>query len=202
MPKPLSKAEIEDFREKLIDAATRLFAERGRQDFTLKELTSELGVSPMTPYRYFEDKDAMLAAVRARAFDRFADALEVAFAKPGPAPMRALAVYDAYVDFARREPAAYRLMFDVCQPDEEKYPELVRATARARNTMTDYVRALLKEGLIEGDPELIGHVFWVPLHGTIMLEMAGKLSPECDARTIRMTMFSALVNAFLPKREK
>ncbi len=89
MPKPLSKAEIEDFREKLIDAATRLFAERRRQDFTLKELTSELGVSPMTPYRYFEDKDAMLAAVRARAFDRFADALEVAFAKPGPAPMRA-----------------------------------------------------------------------------------------------------------------
>ncbi|HEY5239638.1 MAG TPA: TetR/AcrR family transcriptional regulator [Rhizomicrobium sp.] len=199
MPKPLSKAEIEDFREKLSDAATRLFAERGRDGFTLKELAAELGVSAMTPYRYFENKDAMLAAVRARAFDRFADALEAAYARSGSAPERAFAVYDAYVNFARHEPSAYRLMFDVSQPDEEKYPDLVRATARARNTMTDYVRGLLDAGLIEGDPELIGHVFWVALHGAIVLEMAGKLSPECSPQSIRQTTFIALVNAFRPK---
>ena len=46
----------------------------------MRQLAAELGVSPMTPYRYFEDKDAILAAVRTRAFDRFAEALELAFA--------------------------------------------------------------------------------------------------------------------------
>ena len=201
MPKILSKSEIEDFREKLSDAATRLFAARGREGFTLRELASELGVSPMTPYRYFKDKDAMLAAVRTRAFDRFADALEAAFAQPGSAPEKAFWVYEAYVNFATHESAAYRLMFDLSQPDEEKYPDLVRASARARNTMTGYVRGLLDAGLIEGDPVLIGHVFWVALHGAIVLEMAGKLSPECSPQSIRQTTFIALVNAFAPKHK-
>ena len=44
----------------------------------MRQLAAELGVSPMTPYRYFADKDAILAAVRARAFNRHAEALEAA----------------------------------------------------------------------------------------------------------------------------
>ena len=41
----------------------------------MRQLADDLGCSPMTPYRYFRDKDAILAAVRAAAFDRFAAAL-------------------------------------------------------------------------------------------------------------------------------
>ena len=44
----------------------------------MRQLAAELGVSPMTPYRYFEDKDDILAAVRANGFNRFAEALETA----------------------------------------------------------------------------------------------------------------------------
>ena len=60
-----------------------LFAAKGAEGVTMRELASALGVSPMTPYRYFHDKDDMLAAVRARAFDRFAEARKV------PVPNRA-----------------------------------------------------------------------------------------------------------------
>ncbi len=41
----------------------------------MRQLAAELGCSPMTPYRYFKDKDEILAAVRAAAFDRFSEAL-------------------------------------------------------------------------------------------------------------------------------
>src|SRR5271154_6542285 len=118
MPRTLSSTEVENFRDRLCDVAAGLFATRGREGFTMRELASELGVSAMTPYRYFRDKDEILAAVRARAFDRFADALEAAVATPGPAAVKAGAVGDAYVKFALGEPASYRLMFDLSQPDE------------------------------------------------------------------------------------
>ncbi len=100
MPRILSQADVSDFRERLCEAATRLFDTRGREGFTMRELASQLNVSAMTPYRYFKDKDDILSAVRARAFHRFAEALENAFAGANRAAERARAVYDAYVGFA------------------------------------------------------------------------------------------------------
>jgi AcrR family transcriptional regulator len=198
MPRPLSKPEIAEFRDKLCDAAGRLFARHGREGFTLRALSAELGVSPMTPYRYFKDKDDILAAVRARAFDRFADTLEKAFAGEGSTFERALRVGDAYVRFAFDEPDSYRLMFDLAQPEEERYPDLVRAATRARKTMTDHVKSLIAEGVLEGDPIVIGHVFWAALHGAIVLQMSGKLGPDCDFARIRAATMHALYRGFAP----
>src|SRR6185503_15399243 len=141
MPRILTQTDVAGFRERLCEAATKLFAERGRDGFTMRELASALGVSAMTPYRYFKDKDEILAAVRAHAFSRFADALETAFQNRGSAAERGGAVGEAYIGFAFSQPESYRLMFDMSQPDEAEYPDLVRASERARHTMTDYVRA-------------------------------------------------------------
>src|SRR6202012_2811190 len=118
MPRVLTQTDVSDFRERLCEAATKLFDARGREGFTMRELASELGVSAMTPYRYFKDKDDILAAVRARAFNRFATALEAAYQGAASAPEKSAAVYQAYLGFAFGEPAAYRLMFDLSQPDE------------------------------------------------------------------------------------
>src|ERR1700742_781843 len=124
MPRVLTQTDVADFRERLCEAATKLFDARGREGFTMRELASELGVSAMTPYRYFKDKDDILAAVRARAFNRFAVALETAYKNAPSSPEKSAAVYQAYIGFAFGEPAAYRLMFDLSQPDESAYPEL------------------------------------------------------------------------------
>jgi len=196
MPRVLTESDVADFRERLCDAASRLFADRGRDAFTMRELAAELGVSAMTPYRYFRDKDEILAAVRARAFTRFAEALEAGMATPGDAAGKAAAVYEAYVDFAFGEPQAYRLMFDLSQPHEDEYPELTEATTRARATMTDYVRALVEAGVLQGDPDLMGYVFWASLHGAVVLQLAGKLDPKYDFRTITHESFRALSQSY------
>lgn len=200
MPRVLTNTDLADFREKLIAAATGIFADRGREGFTMRELALAMGVSAMTPYRYFKDKDEILAAVRANTFDRFADALEGAFAVGGDASARSQAVGEAYMRFAFGEPSSYRLMFDMTQPEEATYPDLARAAARARKTMTDYVRALVSEGYLEGDPVLIGHVFWAALHGAVVLELAGKLGAECSFETISHEAFRALSAGFKPTR--
>ncbi len=78
MPKTLSPGDIEAFRNRLCDIAEGLFAAHGPDGVTMRQLADAMGVSSMTPYRYFEDKDAILAAVRTRAFNRFAAAMETA----------------------------------------------------------------------------------------------------------------------------
>ena len=182
MPRVLTDEAVGEFREKLVDAAERLFAQHGLEAVTMRQLAAELGVSPMTPYRYFADKDAILTAVRTRAFNRHAEALELAFEGGANTVERANAVGRAYLDFALGHPEAYKLMFDVKQPHEA--PELVAAGERSRATMTAHLKAMIDNGVLKGDPDLIGHMFWSALHGAIQLQLAGLLSPPFDAERL------------------
>lgn len=197
MPRVLSEADVADFRERLCEAAERLFAEQGPEAVTMRQLAAELGVSPMTPYRYFRDKDDILAAVRTNGFNRFAEALEQARAAAGDSRIRGAAVGAAYVDFAFEHPHTYKLMFDLNQPHETDYPELVTAGERARATMSGYVKDLIAEGVVAGDPEQIGMMFWAATHGAVVLELAGKL-PEGSARGLQQQLGSALRRGLAP----
>jgi AcrR family transcriptional regulator len=196
LPRTLTKTEVENFRDRLCDAAAGLFASRGREGFTMRDIAAKLGVSAMTPYRYFKDKDAILAAIRARAFNRFAAALEQACARPGDAPSRARAAGEAYVRFALKDPTAYKLMFDLSQ-DDSKYPALAKAAERAQLTLTRHVRPLVEQGLLAGDPDLLGHVFWTVLHGALMLKFAGKL--DKNFRAVIDEAFRALMAGLQPQ---
>jgi AcrR family transcriptional regulator len=192
MPRVLTETDVADFRERLCGVAEKLFAEQGPDGVTMRQLASELGVSPMTPYRYFSDKDAILAAVRAAAFNRFAAALEAAYDSEIEPLARTTAIAQAYVDFALSEPAAYKLMFDLMQPHQETYPELVEAGMRARRTMTAHVEALIAARLLSGDADMIGHMFWAALHGTLVLQFARAMDSDIDPDDLRRQMLVAL----------
>lgn len=172
MPKTLSSDDIQQFRETMRRVAENAFATRGAQGVTMRELAKELGCSAMTPYRYFRDKDEILAMVRAAAFNRFAAHLETA-ATIAPENNRS-AMTDAYVAFALDEPHAYRLMFDLTQPDGD-YPELTAASQRAWRMLGTHFEQLVSAGILEGDPQLIGYAYWASLHGFTMLALANQL---------------------------
>jgi AcrR family transcriptional regulator len=197
MPRVLSQTDVDEFRHRLCAAAERLFAERGPEAVTMRQLAAELGVSPMTPYRYFLDKDDILAAVRTNGFNDFAEALEKAHGSAQDALSRSKAVGEAYVDFAFERPHTYKLMFDLNQPQEARYPHLVRAGERARATMSAHVKALIADGLLSGDPLKIGAMFWAAAHGAIVLELAGKLPPGA-ARELHRDMGAALTRGLRP----
>ena len=173
---------------------SRRFATQGRDAVTMRQLADALGCSPMTPYRYFRNKDEILAAVRTAAFDRFASALEEAARDTeGDLPAAGQATGEAYVRFALSDPDAYRLMFDLSQPDPDRYPELVRASTRARRVMSAALQSLVQAGIFAGDPQLLGHVFWATMHGLVVLHLAGKLPETPDFETIRREAMRLLV---------
>jgi len=184
VPKVLSADDIASFRERLCDIAEEKFATLGIAGVTLRDLAGAMGVSPMTPYRYFKDKDAILAAVRARAFSRFAQAMEEAELGAKTKGKGGAFTGAAYVSWALKNEAAYRLMFDTQQPTAADYPELVEAMRRSREMMTAYWRRMKAEGRFKGDVDLAGHLMWSAQHGAVMLELAGLLHKPMDARKL------------------
>jgi AcrR family transcriptional regulator len=184
-----------EVRGRLCDAAAKLFLEEGEDALSMRRLAAEVGCSPMAPYRHFADKAALIAAIRAQAYDRLAAALE-ATAKDDR--RRARDIGEAYVRFARENPAAYKLMFDLAQPDESAYPELVAAAARAREAMSGYVRELVEAGVLAGDPVELGYVFWAAIHGLVVLDLAGRIPPEVGFETLRLRTLGALMRGLRP----
>jgi len=194
LPRVLSEEAVGEFRERLIDAAERLFAAHGLEAVTMRQLAGELGVSPMTPYRYFADKGAILAAVRARAFRRHAEALEAARAGKTDTLDSSSNIGRAYVRFALEHPDAYKLMFDVDQPNADAYPELVEAGERSRANMTAHLRDLVAAGVLpaNADSDLIGHMFWSALHGALQLQFAGMTKSPYDAERLGEALMEAI----------
>jgi AcrR family transcriptional regulator len=181
MPRVLSDDDVSDFRARLCEAALRRFGKEGEAGISFRKLADDLGVSATTPYRYFKDKDAIMAALRADAFDRFALAMERAYDRSeGPALSRARAVLQAYIEFVQADPRAYRLMFDGDQHELRDYPDLQRASARAKATRSRHVVGMVEAGLLPADTDaaMLGFVMWSQLHGAVMLHLAGKLSRE------------------------
>lgn len=193
MPRELTDSDRQEFRERLCAVAEGLFAEHGAQDVSIRQIALAMGVSAMTPYRYFTDKDDILAAVRTRAFLHFAEVLELARAGAEADALAAgVAVREAYLDFAFGNENSYRLMFDFAHADEGDYPDLVAAVARARKSMTAFVIDMITAGLIEGDAQQIGAILWSATHGAVVLEMARKL-PQGAARSLSADLSQMLL---------
>jgi AcrR family transcriptional regulator len=164
------------FRERFIAAAEKLFEAEGVAGVTMRQIAQAVGYSQTAAYSYFRNKDEILAAVRSAALDRFSDRLDAAYAKRRSARSNARAVGQAYMQFAIDEPAAYRLIFNTDQPEAMRYPALVAALQRATGCMTRYVHDLVEEGLLEGDADELGRIFWAAAHGVVMLHLSGMIS--------------------------
>jgi AcrR family transcriptional regulator len=136
----------------------------------MRELARRLGVSAMTPYRYFEDKDAILSEVRARAFEQFADWLEE---QRGTEPD---SLARAYAHFAVQHQAQYRLMFEMGQKRDVPAPTLLKQERRARAALTAQARDFADRTGLGSDPDLLGLTLWSVLHGVTTLYLTGKLS--------------------------
>jgi AcrR family transcriptional regulator len=184
MPRVITSLTIADFRKRLCDVASELLAEQGMDGFNMRELAKRLRVSPMTAYRYFSDKDEILAHLRARGFARLADLLEEARARSSTAQDATAALVGVYVRFALEEQVSYRLMFDLFQPASHELPELALHQRRVRTVMTDHAALLVHQAGLAGEPEVIGQFLWSALHGAVALRLTSKLDEAAFERIV------------------
>jgi len=131
-----------NLREALIDAALELIDEKGPAGFTFADAARGAGVSPAAPYRHFRDRDALMADIARRGFESLAADLSAAAEAGDPNPVAAVErIGQAYIDFARREPALFSAMFESGLASSEE-PEVQAAEDRAFGVLLETCEAL------------------------------------------------------------
>jgi len=99
-----------DLRAALLRSALELIAENDLARLSLRKVAERAGVSYAAPYHHFANKNDLLAAVAALAFDDLRVRLESAV-RQKRSPMRRLeAALHAYLDFAIENPSYFRVM--------------------------------------------------------------------------------------------
>lgn len=101
MAKTLRQEHTEHTRVALVDAATRLFTERGYVDTSIDDVAGGARVTRGALYHHFSSKLDMFNAVFAAVDARVVDRVRKAAAKPGTAEERMGRVLDAYFEAAR-----------------------------------------------------------------------------------------------------
>ena len=97
-----------NLRNALLAAARDLLEERGPSSLGLREIARRVGVSAPSAYHHFPSLDAIAVGLAEQGAAEMAQCLKV------PASgdkSRLLRIGEAYVGFARANPALYRLMF-------------------------------------------------------------------------------------------
>jgi AcrR family transcriptional regulator len=185
--------EIESFKARLCEAAMEMFAEEGYEAVTLRALAEKLGCSHALPYRYFKDKQEIFAAVCALGFERFADALERAAAGVEDPEERLRVLAQAYFRFALREPHAYRIMFELREPERPAKAQYRVKEIRSWQALLSAVELAVQAGVLAGDPNVVAHQYWAALHGLVSLHLAGKLVLGASARELLDPLLDTLL---------
>jgi AcrR family transcriptional regulator len=96
------RADGEESRRRILDAAAEIAGERGYEGTSIATVSARSGLPASSIYWYFEDKDALIAAVIERSFDRWLAALTLPSAAAGSPRERmtamAVAVAKALLD--------------------------------------------------------------------------------------------------------
>jgi len=76
-PRRRTRANGEQSRERILDAATEVTTERGYDGTTISLVSKKSGLPPTSIYWHFADKDDLIAAVIERSFARWMAALDL-----------------------------------------------------------------------------------------------------------------------------
>lgn len=193
-----------NLKQTLLQSAVKVLAKTGPRDFTLRAVARQAKVSHNAPYRHFQDKDELLAAVAAEGFDRLADSMIEASASLSN-PLQAFHASGlGYVGFALRWPDHFGVMFDY-GPDLSVYPDYAAAGQRAFQVLLDkIVAAQTARQLPPGDPLSMALIAWSLVHGIAKLAIAKRLPFGSETAMLRFTEFAThalgdgLTNVALP----
>ena len=102
-------------RRQVLDVAADILERDGAQAVSTRAVAAAAGIRAASLYQLFGDKDGLLAALAAHAFDRYlAEKGALAHTDDPVADLRR--GWDAHVDFGLRHPAAYLLMHGTDRP--------------------------------------------------------------------------------------
>lgn len=179
-------------RDAILDAARAMIVARGIDDFSLRRLAARLGVTAPSLYRFFDSKDAIVAAIAEAEFALLIEALEAAAAPHDDPVAQIKAQSTAYVERAVASPALFAVMFAYRPPWlEGPDPTELPLASKAWQLASSAVESAIERGqLHEPDAVLASLTIWSAVHGVATLLTVG--SPEADRPADRALVTSVI----------
>ena len=186
-----------ELRESLLSAAEALLEQDGPAGLYLRKVGRQLGVTPGAPYRHFEDKDALLAALATEGFGQLRAAIlaNQEGAPDGQERLRRAGL--GYLEFASTHPELFRLMFG-WMPTRD-VPELCEAGDAAFAAFESILETCDEEGLLSLSVREAGLLTWSAVHGAAFLAIDGRLqlgeptpNAECVLNLLHASLWSGI----------
>jgi AcrR family transcriptional regulator len=168
-------------REALLTATLELIDAEGIGAVSLRKVARAAGVSPGAPYHHFPDRAALLTALSDEGFRRMGVAVMEAH-EAAPTPTAALeAMLVAYIDFAKANPAYFRLMFRPELKESHKHDGDANVGEAAYTALENTVGECLAEsGFPAVDRGVMTITMWSLVHGFASLWLDGQLTHRAD----------------------
>ena len=106
----MARPKSEDKRNAILDAATRIFAERGLSAAPTSEISKRAGVAEGTLFTYFETKDDLINALYRSIKLELADAMMSGFPRKKNVRTRLRHVWDRYVNWGVTNPEQRKVL--------------------------------------------------------------------------------------------
>ena len=173
-----------ELREALVRTVIAMVAERGDAgQVTLREVARRAGVSHNAPYRHFEDKEALLAAVATEGFHLLSAALRATRANIDDGEERFVRTGLAYLRFAR-EHRGYLTVMHGPAVAKGRTPALQKAANDTFQILKDVAYDAREVDVIEA--RRLGTVAWSFLYGLATLATNHQVPPSVDASPERL----------------
>jgi AcrR family transcriptional regulator len=139
--RPRKRLPVAERRALIVEAAGRLFGERGYDDARLDDIAAAAGVTKPIVYRHFDGKRALYLSLLERHrqdLDSFAGAIPAG----GDLEQRLRAVLEVWIDYVETHSYAWKMLFRDTGGGDEVMAFRRDVHARARAVLAQIIRSL------------------------------------------------------------
>ena len=188
MPRPKrTEAEIEEMRERILDAALVVLHEQGPAGLSIRSIADCAGVSHMVLYSYFEDHDDLMAALRRKQRKKFIErrSEQIEAAKGGEVDLVVRELLERYVRFAKKNPGMFHFLWMAGRHHHGgkhgRVSQRAKEGFRAEmNHLAELIDIGIRRGVfLERDPEIAALTVSGMINGPLMMyQIPGRINAE------------------------
>jgi TetR/AcrR family transcriptional regulator, cholesterol catabolism regulator len=203
MPRPRQESAPPRRRDEVIDAAARIFHEKGYAAASIQDVADELGMLKGSLYHYIDSKQDLLFAIIEDVHRRTMDELEQWLTLEGGALVRLRAfLHGQVLGYCRNVQRVGVFLQDLRSLSEEQRARILSERDRYDRVVRDLIRAGQEEGVIDPDVDpklaamaIFGMLNWI----STWWRPDGPSTPEQVADEFTDLALSGLVTRGTPR---
>ena len=192
-----------DKRARILDAAIKVFAEKGYHGSRVSDIAREAGIAYGLVYHYFKNKEEIFSTIFDERWSDFLEAVEAIASSPASTEDKLVSVAALILNAYRARPDWVKvLVLEIQRSSRFKEPGQLRAVGRLLEVLARILRDGQERGELrrDRDPTVACFVFAGALDlviTSLVLDMTRIEGDEADARAFYLEVAQTVVDIFL-----